>query len=62
MRTTAVSDDTIYQAQENIACMTHGHGKDITVTLNGQASDGIISGGASVTFTLTLPGLDTGGK
>ena len=62
MKSTTVPDDTIYQAQENIVCMTHGPGQNVTVSLNGQAGDGIISAGASVTFSLTLTGSDTGGK
>jgi hypothetical protein len=62
MKSTTVPDDTIYQAQENIVCMTHGPGKNVTFTLGGQAGDGILSAGASVTFTLTLSGTDNGGK
>jgi hypothetical protein len=62
MRSTTVPDDTIYQAQENIVCMTHGPGQNVTFTLGGQVGDGILSAGASVSFTLALSGPDNGGK
>ena len=62
MKATTVPDDTVYQAQDNIVCMTHGPGANISVTLGAQAGDGILSAGASVTFSLTLSGPDNGGK
>lgn len=62
MRATTVPDDTVYQAQDNIVCMTHSPGVNVTFTLGTQAGDGILSAGASVSFSLTLTGLDTGGK
>ncbi|KAI9781317.1 MAG: hypothetical protein M1839_006110 [Geoglossum umbratile] len=61
MKRTTVPDDTIYQAQENIVCMTHGPGQNVTFTLSAQAGDGILSAGASVSFSLTLTGNDNGG-
>jgi hypothetical protein len=62
LKSTTVPDTTVYRAQENIVCMVHGPGKNVTFTLSGQAGDGIISAGASVTFTLTITGNDNGGK
>jgi hypothetical protein len=62
MSSTSVPDDTVYQAQENIVCMTHSPGTNVTFSLDGQASDGILGAGASVTFSLTLSGTDNGGK
>jgi hypothetical protein len=62
MRSTTIPGDTIYQAQENIICVTHSPGPNVTFTAGAQAGAGPLSAGASVTFTFSLPGPDLGGK
>lgn len=62
MKSTTIPGDTVYQAQENIICTIHGSGPNVTFTAGGQVGDGILSAGAAVTLTLTMPTLDSGGK
>jgi hypothetical protein len=62
MKSTAIPDDTVYQAQENIICVTHSPGPNVTFTADAQVADGPLSAGASVTFTFSIPSLDGGGK
>jgi hypothetical protein len=62
MRKTTVPDNTIYKAGENIICITHNPGPNVTFTAGAEAGVGPLSAGASVTFTFSLPGSDLGGK
>jgi hypothetical protein len=62
MRSTTVPDNTTYQAQDNIICVTHNPGPNITFTAGAQAEVGPLKAGASVTFTFSLTGADLGGK
>lgn len=62
MSNTTVPDNTVYGAKENIICVAHGPGPNITVTAGVQAGVGPVSAGASVTFTFSLTGSDLGSK
>lgn len=62
MRSTTVPDNTTYQAGDNIICVTHSPGPNVTFTAGAQAGVGPLSAGASLTFTFSLSGPDTGGK
>jgi hypothetical protein len=62
MRSTSLPDNIVYGTGENIICVTHGPGPNITVTAGAQGGVGPVSAGASITFTFSLTGSDLGSK
>jgi hypothetical protein len=62
MRSTIVPDNTVYGAQDNIICVPHSTGPNVTFTANVQAGVGPVSAGASITVTFSLTSADLGSK
>jgi len=60
MRGTTVPDNTVYTTGQNIICVAHGPGPNITVTAGAGATVGPVNAGASITFTFSLTGSDLG--